>query len=178
MFASTTSGAITPHILIEEEEYIIVSVDSADIYHIQTADIDRDNYLDLIYTGSVESGLFAAYGSESDTLETPVSLLSINQAAVAVDYIDSDTLLDIAAVDASNLYILLNQGNRSFNTSTISLSPKRQEIPAIYTGYFDDDLDIDLAIAPDKIYYGNGIGGFPSNSTLSFNFETVNAYLF
>ncbi|MCK5567842.1 MAG: VCBS repeat-containing protein, partial [Actinomycetia bacterium] len=46
--------------------YFIAPVDTADLYYVQSADLDRDNYLDVVYTGSVESGLYIAYGDPDD----------------------------------------------------------------------------------------------------------------
>jgi hypothetical protein len=188
MTATTAGGGINPHFLIEQNiNYTVVPIDSADVYYVKSADMDRDNYMDLIYTGAADSGLYVAYGDATDTLETPISYLNIAQAAINIDYINGDTLLDIAAIDASSLYILLNDGNRTFTSSSVPLSAIKSDFyyeagvfrgrgnsPGIASGFFDDDWDIDLAVTPNTILYGNGEGNFTSSTTLDFNFETVN----
>ncbi len=166
----------------------VTAVDSADFYFIQTADLDRDNYLDLVYSGSVDTGLFVAYGDANDTLGTPINLLPIFEAAIAVDYINADTLLDIAAVTATYLYIALNQGNRVFDIDSVSIpspSPWSKSyvsshalnggVPSITIGRFDDNLYKDIGIAPNLIFPGNGDGTFDSPTSLSFTYETINS---
>lgn len=155
--------------------YFVDSILSADLYYIQTADLDRDNYMDLVYSGSVDTGLFIAYGNPGDTLEAPIILLDISEAAIAIDYINADTLLDIAAIDATDIHILINNGSRSFTESVIPLSKQsdRQEINSIVSGYFNDDEYVDLVYAPDKIRFGNGDGTFSSEGTICCDFVSA-----
>ena len=162
--------------------------DSADQYYIVSGDLDRDNYLDIVYTGSTDTGLFAAYGGASGNLSAPNSLLAINQAAMAIGYIDADTLLDIIAVDGDSVYILLNQGYRDFYTLSIPLgspaprfkntsnmgSDDPAAVPSVATGLLDDDYVCDVVLAPNLILYGDGFGGMSGSTVLPFTFETVN----
>jgi hypothetical protein len=177
---SDSSESITLFFNQEEDVDIdIVPIDTADVYFIQAADLDRDNYMDIVYSSSLDTGLFVSYGDPIDTLSDPIKYLDINSAAMAIGHIDRDTLLDIAAVDHDNLYILLNQGNRLFNTNTIPLAKSmymydRQGVPSISLGHFDDNSDLDIIIAPGALYYGDGFGDVASSQVLSYNIESVN----
>ncbi len=169
-------------ILFNQEEDVdidIVPIDTADVYFIQAADLDRDNYMDIVYSSSLDTGLFVSYGDPIDTLLDPIKYLDIDSAAIAIGYIDRDTLLDIAAVDPDNIYILLNQGNRLFSTNIISLVKSqyfgdRQEVPSISLGHFNDDADLDFVVAPGVLYYGDGFGDVEFSQPLSYYSESVN----
>jgi hypothetical protein len=174
--SETDSGYIS--IFLNERtpaDYIITPVDTSDLYYVQTADLDRDNYLDVAYTGSVESGLFVAYGDPDDTLTEPIKYLDINQGALSLQYFNEDSLLDIIAVTSSNLYILENLGNRNFDSNSVPLkSFGRETVPAVATGLLNDDLAFDIVYAPDQVQFGDGYGGFLGGpSTLAFSFETA-----
>ncbi len=149
-----------------------IVIDSADLYYIQAADLDRNNYMDIIYTGSIATGLFVSYGNSADTLSDPVNNLDINQASIAVGYINIDSLLDIVAVDSANIYVLLNQGDSTFNIDSISLN-RSSGIPSLALGYINDDSYLDIISAPDNLHIGDGSGEF-AGMALPFSFESVN----
>jgi hypothetical protein len=156
-------------------DYFITPVDTSDLYYVQIADLDRDNYLDVAYTGSVESGLFVAYGDTNDILTEPIKYLDISQAALNLQYFNEDSLLDIIAVTSSNLYILENLGNRAFDSNSVPLkSYDRDPVPAVATGLLNDDLAFDIVYAPDQVQFGDGYGGFLGSPTaLAFSFAAV-----
>jgi FG-GAP-like repeat/Bacterial Ig-like domain/Dockerin type I domain/FG-GAP repeat len=161
----------------QESGYIVSSVDSADIYHVQAADIDRDNYTDIIYSGSSDAGLFVSYGSPDKELSEPVQYLNISDAAVDVNYFDDDTLLDVVAINNSKIYLLTNDGGRDFEIDSVPAKNNRLDrtTPSIASGFFNDDVYLDIIYAPDQINYGDETGWFESTpSTLYFTFESVN----
>jgi hypothetical protein len=152
-------------------DYDVNYGDSADFYFLSSADIDRDNYTDIIYTGSLDEGLYVAYGDPIDTLSEPYKYLDINQAAIVIDYLDSTTFLDFAAVTSNNLYIFLNQGDRTFEIDSVPIT--NSGLPSLASGRIDNDVYRDLVVAPDLIYFGDIAGGYSSSITTPFTFEFV-----
>ncbi|NIS16454.1 MAG: hypothetical protein GWN00_15700, partial [Aliifodinibius sp.] len=47
---------------VDEPVYDVDIVPASDLYYMKTADMDIDNYQDLIYSGTTQDGLFIAYG--------------------------------------------------------------------------------------------------------------------
>jgi len=156
--------------------YDVVETDSADICAVVTADIDRDNYTDVIYTGNSALGLFVAYGTPDDTLEDPVNYYpEVVQADLAVGFLNTDTLPDIIAVTTSRTHFLINQGNRQFDTSSVTNPKSRQTEPVVALGHFDGDNFLDVFVGPSTVYYGDGVGGISGSSTCSFSASAANA---
>jgi hypothetical protein len=156
------------------------SVDTADVFYSKQADLDMDNHPDIVYTGSSSDSLYVIYGKADGTLEKPRAYFKIKKAALAVDYINGDTLLDIVARTTSQVYVLLNQGSRNFSLDSIPVSsttygrsPANSSFPSITTGYFNNDASKDVIVSPGTILYGNGSGGFPGTSTLPFAVDAV-----
>lgn len=174
VFRNLTAGAWAPGFTTTP------SSDTADVFYFKQADLDMDNHPDIVYTGSTSDSLYVIYGKADGTLEKPHAYFKIKKAALSVDYIDRDTLLDIVARTTSQVYILLNQGSRDFHLDSIPLSslkygrsPASSSFPSIATGYFNGDAWKDVVVSPGTILYGNGSGGFPSNSTLPFALDAV-----
>gem|GEM_PF-2536228 len=150
-----------------------ISVDSLDWYNMQdgadagvwqllTGDLDHDNETDLVWTGDGSSGndgVLVAYGDGQGSFEQPVMYGTAGGAgAIALDYIDTDTLMDILVRDLSNgVCVLLNNGGRSFSVNTCYTLPFPQEVSAIVTGYFNDDRFLDV-ITDESSYVGYGTG--------------------
>ncbi|RKX27428.1 MAG: hypothetical protein DRP45_01110 [Candidatus Zixiibacteriota bacterium] len=150
---------------------------AGDFYYVRAADLDRDNYMDVVYCGNTTDGLNIAYGTPSGTLETPVTYSGISQASIEIDYINPDTLIDIVAVTNTHIHTLMNNGSRSFTQSSIATKGGglRDIVPGFAAGYFNEDgFDyIDLIVAPGDIYIGTGDGTF-DRETLGITFESVN----
>ncbi|NOY88592.1 MAG: VCBS repeat-containing protein, partial [FCB group bacterium] len=155
------------------------------IYFIKRADLDRDNYMDVVYSGNNADSLFIAYGKADGTLETPygyaLDMTEIKGADIDINFINKDTLLDIVARTTSNIYTLINNGDRTFTVNSMSLtmflSPPDIEndsaYPSLSTGFFNDDQLLDLIVSKHTILFGNGNGNFPSTLTLPFDFDAV-----
>ncbi len=184
------SLAITHGCQVEDTLYEVLGVNSADVYFVRTADIDRDNYTDIVYTGQADSGLFIAYGNASGSLDPATELPSIKAAAIVLDFVNSDTLLDIVAVSSDKLYFLYNLGNRFFETDSIDLTASGLNSqtsrttfgssdgiaslqPAIASDYLNDDQYLDLIIAPNIIMFGDGTGQFTLGTTVPITFDAV-----
>ncbi len=153
---------------------------TADVFFVKQADMDNDNNPDIVYTGSSSSGVYIIFGKPDGTQEIPINMLPMTIAAIAVDYMDNDAFLDIVARTATNVYVLINRGDRSFDVqittpspSQLTYSPGVTTFPTVATGYFDGDAKKDVIINPGKILFGNGLGQFPSNYTLPFTLEFV-----
>lgn len=175
----------------EEVTYTTISGDDADLYYSVVADVDRDNYPDLVYCEPEPGGVFVAYGRPDGTLDTPVSLSSIGSAVVAIDYLDTDTLIDIALATITGYSIFTNQGGRIFSSVSESAAGELtivrddhasdhepEVVPAIATGYFNGDQISDLALAPNMILIGLGDGSFADPIYLSWQFEAVDVFDF
>ncbi|MDH4157692.1 MAG: VCBS repeat-containing protein, partial [candidate division Zixibacteria bacterium] len=193
IFVPQSGGVTRPTFQAAEQPtlYTVTALDSAGVYNACTADVDRDNYVDLIFSSAVDSGLFVAYGDADDTLSAPVRYLDVGPTggSVTVDHLDADTLLDIVAVSHAYVYILLNRGNRLFSADSIPVSspspwntvfaapldPEQDSGPSNAAGLFNDDYIKDIVYAPNTILFGDGNGDFSSSSTLPFSFDAVNA---
>jgi hypothetical protein len=179
---STLSGPVRPEYVSCEPTYDVTPTTyTADVFYIRQADIDRDNRTDVIYTGNTADSLYIAYGKADGTLETPRNYLKVTKAALAIDFVNGDSLLDIVAHTAGKVYILFNTGNRNFviDSETVSLSSwgsdrdRSSDFPSIATGYFNDDAHLDAVVSENQILFGNGTSGFPNSTTLSFSFDAV-----
>ena len=157
------------------------TTDTADVFYSRQADLDMDNYPDIVYTGSTADSLYVIYGKSDGSLEKPRAYFKIKQAALSVDYINGDTLLDIVARTTSQVYVLLNQGNRNYSIDSMAVtlfgaydkSPLSSSFPSVATGFFDGDAYKDIIVSPSTILFGNGSGGFPSTSAQSVSFDAV-----
>jgi hypothetical protein len=175
MFVTATGNIRPEYVKCSAADFNVVqTADSADVFYIRQADIDGDNHTDVIYTGNTADSLYIAYGQDS-TLETPRNYLKVTKAALVVDFVNDDSLLDIVARTSSKVYVLLNTGNRNFSidSQAVSLSNRSSVFPSIATGYFNNDAHLDAVISENKILFGNGSGGFPTSATLPFSFDAV-----
>ncbi|TFH58908.1 MAG: VCBS repeat-containing protein, partial [Candidatus Zixiibacteriota bacterium] len=182
MFVTTTGNICPEYVKCDAVDFDIVqSTDTADVFYIKQADIDRDNHTDVIYTGNTSDSLYIAYGKADGTLETPRNYLKVTKAALAVDFVNEDSTLDIVARTTGKVYFLFNSGNRNFDidSQTVSSSSRGPDadrssvFPSIATGYFNDDAHLDAVISQNNIYYGDGTGSFPTSTTLPFSFDAV-----
>jgi hypothetical protein len=158
------------------------SGDTADVFYIRQADLDMDNNSDIVYTGATSDSLYIVYGKSDGSLEKPRAYYKIRNGAVTVDYINGDTLLDIVARTTTQVYTLINQGGRSFSIDSLAVSsnsygfsPTGSGFPSIATGFFNADASKDVVVSPGTILYGNGSGGFSSQSSLSVSVDAVAA---
>ncbi len=156
------------------------TTDTANVFFVKQADMDLDNNPDIVFTGNSSDSLFIIYGKPNGTLEKQRSYLNIKNAAIAIDFINGDTLLDIAARTMTKLYVLLNLGGRNFSIDSMTTgaspmvySPNVATFPTITTGYFDGDAKKDIVVNPGVLLSGNGLGQFPSNQTLPFTLDFV-----
>lgn len=160
-----------------ETDFDISTSGAADLYFVRTADIDRDNYVDVVYTGSQTTGLFISYGNSDGILDPPINYLPISLAAFDFGYLNDDTLLDIVAIQDADVYFLLNNGDRTFEISSTTSpgngGPARTSIPSINTGYFNADHFADIVEAPDQLRLGSADGDFSNVITLPFSFEAA-----
>ncbi len=166
---------------VPEIEFGVSAIDTADLYFVRSIDLDRDNLVDVVYTGSVTEGLFVAYGNNSGGLETPVNYLTISQDAFDFGYLNADTLLDIIAVQGSNTYLLYNEGNRMFNVDSVqgvtrshgSPNALAANVPAAVSGYFNADPYLDVVRTPDLLLLGQAGGMSFTEVLLPFNIDAV-----
>ncbi|MFZ5979531.1 MAG: FG-GAP-like repeat-containing protein [Candidatus Zixiibacteriota bacterium] len=140
---------------------------------IKTADIDHDNNADLIYSTTLDSTLEIAFGNGDGTFGSEVTLLSDNNpTGLAIDFIDDDTLPDIIAVDADEVFVILNEDSRTFSPSSFTYTAGTSA-NVTATGYFNDDLYKDFITTPNTIFFGDGSGGFPSDTAFPQSFRAV-----
>jgi hypothetical protein len=159
-----------------------VSADTADVYFLQRADLDRDNRVDFVYTGNTKDSLYVAYGKSDGTVEAARGYYRIKQAAVFVDFLNHDNLLDIIARTGTKLYVLLNQGSRNFSIDSQALASDNQwgrssasVNPSVAGGFFNGDAFRDIVATPSSMLFGDGTGGFGSSSTLPLSYDAVDA---
>lgn len=157
------------------------TADTADMFYVKQGDLDMDNNPDIVYTGTSSDSLYVVYGKSDGTLEKPKALFKIKKAALAVDYLNQDTLLDIVARTSSQLYILRNLGARQFHVDSIPIPSLRWNpsgvesslFPSVATGFFDAGATKDILASPATIRFGDGTGAFPTSLTLPFLCDAV-----
>ncbi len=172
-------------------EYEQGSADSMDIYDIVAGDLNGDNYTDLVYSGSSDTGLYIVRGQAGEqVLESPSFLHRLTRAAVALEHLNQDAFLDIVAATSANVYLLTNNGDGTYNVDSVSTggasamwwkgrsgtfgADDPNDYPDVTTGYIDDDLNIDIIVTPNTVLYGDGDGNFPTTSTTPVDFESIN----
>lgn len=167
-----------------DPSFTSVAADSASVTQVVTADLDMDTYTDVVFLGETGVGLFVAWGKAGDPpIGGPDSVAAIANADIKVFHLNNDTLPDIVAVSNSWVYILLNNGNRTFAIDSVAntvgyrsaaASPEQfGTFPRIAVGFFNADRYPDLVISPDKLFSGDGSGGFTPNTALGFSFDAV-----
>jgi hypothetical protein len=168
-----------------QEGFSRLQADSADIVTLVTADLDLDTYTDAVYVGDTEAGLFVAWGADAALpIGETDSMFATTNADLEVFHINADTLPDIVAVTNSWIYVLLNNGDRTFSVDSFanSTAPVKQSgssagsyggSPQIAVGFLDADPYPDLLVTPDRWFRGNGAGGFLDNPTLGVTLEAV-----
>lgn len=134
-----------------------------------TADLDNDNYVDLVWTspagapGGMYLGTWIAYGQSDGLFTNPVLLNAYNTAPMIIDYADDDEYLDIIVItsDASTeeLIVYHNNGDRTFS-QTFSTAVSSSIIPTIAAGFFNNDAKLDVILGDGSVYVGDGLGSF------------------
>ena len=143
---------------------------------LKTGDINRDNFTDIIHIGGTsDPGLFITYALDANNFDLATPCFNVPEAAMAVDFVNLDSLPDIITATADSVFIFLNDGGTDCSMwSVIKLanpSPARSRmaastIPSISTGYFNKDNKLDFFISPSAIIYGDGAGGADSTITV------------
>jgi hypothetical protein len=140
---------------------------------IHACDIDNDGYTDIVYGGTFlgpVSNLFIMYGKADGSYEEPV-MYDPMLNTIAFDYINNDSLIDIVSSFFNDLYVSINNGDRTF--TTYSISNISTNLAGVATGYFNDDSYLDIVGTYSVIYLGDGNGNFPETRGLPFSDPTV-----
>ncbi len=147
---------------------------SADAFSIKAVDLDHDNNSDLVYSTSCGHGLWVAYGNGNGTFGTPVEYLPDVGLATAFTFafINDDSMIDIVAIKNDSLYVMLNSGGRDFVISSFPHTSCQSPYD-ITVGFFNDDAFVDVAVTPDRIYFGDGQGAFPNYISLPTSIQSV-----
>ena len=143
---------------------------TSDVYNIMATDLDHDNNTDLIFSTMPSHGLFISYGNGDGSFTYPIRLPQ-DHIDFGYGFINNDTLLDIVSADATEIAVMINLGNRNYSTTYLPHSGGI--INPVVFGYFDNDQYIDVAVGPSEVYYGDGTGGFPYQTTLPTAFEAA-----
>ncbi|MCX6830277.1 MAG: FG-GAP-like repeat-containing protein [candidate division Zixibacteria bacterium] len=136
----------------------IVKTHPGSIFGVQTADIDRDGNMDIIFVGDINANIRIMYGMPDGHFETPV-VYGFEGTTFTIGYINGDTLPDIATNFVYDIMVAVNDGSRNFAVD--SISQPYSNLQGIATGYFNSDQYLDIA-ASGNIYLGDGNGNFPT----------------
>jgi len=153
----------------------IPNTGSAYPFVIKSIDLDYDNYSDIVFSGGVSNDLSLARGLIGGTFDPPLELISgtSQQLAVALGFVDADTpkdYPDIIAAAAANIYVWFDPGLTV--TSPASFPYSGVSPTDIELGFIDDDNFLDIVVTPNHLFFGDGQGGFPTNST-TVTFKSV-----
>ncbi|MFQ6008884.1 MAG: FG-GAP-like repeat-containing protein, partial [Candidatus Zixiibacteriota bacterium] len=143
--------------------FIISKSHFADMKYVTSGDLNHDNELDLIYSGWNDS-TYVAYGNGNGTFSFPVLLVPWTMCNLKLDFVNSDSLIDLIVADWLYVYVLINNGDSTF--SVISWNINGSPEPVLETGYFNNDSYLDLVLSPNTLYFGDGTGNFPTSNTL------------
>jgi FG-GAP-like repeat/FG-GAP repeat len=164
--------------------FIVTPEATGDVADVKVGDLDRDNASDIVYCGLTSPGLFIAYGQSGGGFETPVDILSIMGAGIQLDFVNADTLLDIVAATTDSVFVILNNGNRSYTINRFpssgamagnfyDKSPQVVTVPSVTSGYFNNDGNLDILVSPHTLYTGDGSGGISALPSLPFDVSAV-----
>lgn len=156
------------------------SGDSADVYGMVTKDLNRDNYTDIIYSGGTNTpGLFVTWAINGSTFQVPNQCYNLYNAALAIDFVNGDTLPDIVALTPDTLYLFINNGIGTdcsmWNVTKIPYAnpvfardgiANGAGVPSVSTGFFDNDNKIDIFVGPSTMMYGDGNGNVSGQVTV------------
>jgi hypothetical protein len=152
--------------------------EQADVFAMQTADLNLDNFTDFVYCGGNNApGLFITWAIDGSSFEPAEQCYNLFNAALAVDYVDNDIFPDLVCATPDTIFILINDGtsncsawnliripypNPAFARGAFMTDPP---IPSIVTGYFDDDANLDFFVTPNALMYGDGNGNISQTVT-------------
>ncbi len=135
----------------------------ADMNYLTTGDLNHDNELDLIYSGW-NDGTYVVYGDGSGSFDPPILLGPWSYSKPKLDFINTDSLIDLVVASSNEVNIFISNGDGTFNISSWSINGS--SLPMLETGHFNDDSFMDLIVSPNKLFFGDGTGAFPSSTTL------------
>jgi hypothetical protein len=161
---------------------------SGDVTDICTEYMDSDNNIDIVYT-SWEDGFYICYGDGAGSCDSESAYLSGKVLkCIQTDLINSDSLPDIMTADNDSIYVLFNNGNKSFSIVKMPFTlTSLVTLPLYFSlsgGFFNDDAYRDIMIAgfdpydfPPRIFLGDGYGGFDDPITVPLSgWGTVNVH--
>jgi hypothetical protein len=134
------------------------------------SDIDHDGYSDVLYRTYIQWDLMIMYGQSDGSLSAPTAL-GVSSSAMAVGFINNDTLIDIVSSGVYYLIVLLNNGDRTFTID--SMYQGYMNWVGVTLGYFNDDNYLDIVASYSNLYLGDGQGDFNQVIGLPFSGQTV-----
>ncbi|SYZ71843.1 hypothetical protein TRIP_C10042 [Candidatus Zixiibacteriota bacterium] len=144
------------------------------IFTVQCYDLDNDGYDDIIFAGDKDTRLRVMFGSSGGNFEEPL-LVGGEAATLCVGFLNDDDLPDIVANFADHLYLLINNGDRTFQVD--SISQPYNNLGGVALGYIDDDTYLDIiecqSFDHTLIHFGDGSGGILRTINLPYDFMTV-----
>ncbi len=143
----------------------------AEIFAMGTGDLNNDNFIDIDFCGGAGApGLNISWAIDANSFAPSVECYNLSNAAVAVDFVNEDQLPDLIAATKDTTFIFINDGTTNCSNWTLTKIPNPDSsgatIPAVSTGYFNDDNSLDIFVAPDVLLYGDGTGHISATATL------------
>jgi len=147
---------------------------STDMLFVKAADLDLDNQPDLAWSSSSpHSQLLVAWGQPGGGIGPPTSLMTRGayEAPLDINYVNRDSFPDIIYATSSSLEVMLNDRDRTF--TRLTKSAEGAVVPAVASGYLNDDAYLDVIISPRTMLFGDGDGTFSTSQTLPFDIMAV-----
>jgi flagellin len=146
---------------------------------IAAGDFDNDGNIDLVGSGSTGSAqLYKGRGNGTFTTLTSFSMTSSSAFSLALEDLNGDGFLDLAALSATGVTLRLGAGNGTLGAaSTISVAGAT----AFKISDINSDGNLDLLIGQSSsggkvvVNFGTGNGTFNNTTTITMNAGLVSA---
>jgi hypothetical protein len=143
---------------------VALAVPSYDGLFVRQAELNGDGVNDLVVSSFV-SGLAVRLSDGQGSFASPVTLLPVPTAGVALADLNRDGRVDVAAVTESGLQVLTGAGNGTFAAAVTYPLPDQSSI-TVTAADLDNDADLDLIVDSTdgqqllQVFRNDGSGAF------------------
>ena len=147
----------------------LIDTNTANITNIITADINNDNFKDIIVTRKISSSIISYYLNQGDLTFGPETIIETGSTLftkIAAGDFNNDGWIDIVSIgDATNSVIVYTNNATTFTANTIDGFDFFDS--DIQVADIDNDTDLDIVAIGGStlnIYYNDGLSNFTSQT--------------